>query len=353
MTLPFLHSKMRDMKTKIIPIMVMLILAGGLFWVLNPAKGRDVAVVKPVRQAAVQAVYATGTVEASLMIPIAPKVAARLMRLDVDEGSRVMAGQTLAQLEDTDLLQAAADAKAKMDLAQKDLSRAEKLLKTGAVSKSAFDEAQTNFQSTVAAFERAKAEMDYLKLLAPDDGTIIRRDGEIGELITVGTPVFWMNGGDKIRIETEVDEEDIGLVQPGQKVAISADAFPGQIFNGKVLSITPKGDPVARSYRVRVGLDETAPLMIGMTAETNIITQEKQDAMMVPLGAVSNGQVLKIVDGKAKNIAVKTGIKTTDKIEITEGLTETDIIAMKYDATLLEGGVLHIKQTEWPKAEQK
>ncbi len=341
------------MKSKLIPLLIILVIAAALFWVFNPAKGHDVVVIKPGRQSAVQAVYATGTVEASLMIPISPKIAARLMRLDVDEGSRVKAGDVLAQLEDTDLLQAAADAKAKMDLAQKDLSRAEKLLKTGAVSKSAFDEAQTNFQSTVAAFERAKAEMGYLKLLAPEDGTIIRRDGEIGELITVGTPVFWMNGGDKIRIETEVDEEDIGLVQPGQKVAISADAFPGQIFNGKVLSITPKGDPVARSYRVRVGFDEQTPLMIGMTAETNIITKEKQDAMMVPLAAVSNGHVIKIMSGKAENIAVKTDIKTPDKIEITEGLSEGDVIAAKYDATLLDAGNLKAKQTEWVKTGQK
>lgn len=338
---------MPSMKAKLIPLLIILALTAALFWVFNPAKGRDVAVIKPVRQAAVQAVYATGTVEASLMIPIAPKIAARLMRLDVDEGSRVTAGQTLAQLEDTDLLQAAADAKAKMDLAQKDLTRAEKLSKSGAVSKGAFDEAQTNFQSSVASFERAKAEMDYLKLLAPEAGTIIRRDGEIGELITVGTAVFWMNGGDKIRIETEVDEEDIGLVQPGQNVAISADAFPGQIFNGKVLSITPKGDPVARSYRVRVGLDAETPLMIGMTAETNIITKEKQDAMMVPLASVNNGHVIKITNGKAENIAVKTDIKTPDKIEIVEGISEEEIVAAKYDATLLHAGKIKAKEIKW------
>ncbi|MCD8542373.1 MAG: efflux RND transporter periplasmic adaptor subunit, partial [Gammaproteobacteria bacterium] len=238
-------------------------------------------------------------------------------------------------------------------LAQKDLSRAEKLSKSGAVSKEGFDSAQAAFKSAMAAFERAKAEMDYLKLVAPEEGTIIRRDGEIGELITVGTPVFWINGGDNIRVETEVDEEDIGLVQPGQKVAISADAFPGQIFDGTVLSITPKGDPVARSYRVRVGFDGPSPLMIGMTAETNIITKEKDAALMVPFSAVSNGNIIKITNGKAENVAVKTDIKTQQAIEIVEGIAEGDTVAMKYDATLLDKGRLHGKVTDWKITEQK
>lgn len=335
------------MKTKAIFFLIILAVAAGAFWAFNPNRSTDVKVVKPIHAPAVQAVYATGTVEASLMIPISPKVTARLMTLDVDEGSKVVAGQTLAQLEDADLQQNVADLQAKLDLAQKDLSRAQKLAKTGAIAKESLDQAQATYKSANASVQRAKAEMDYLKLVAPEDGTIIRRDGEIGEMISVGTPVFWINGGDATRIETEVDEEDIGMVQSGQKVVISADAYPGQIFNGTVQSITPKGDPVARSYRVRVTFDEATPLMIGMTSETNIITEEKDDARMVPATAVKDGYVLKIAGGKAENVEVKTGIKTPNAIEIIEGIEDGDAIAETYDATLLEKGNLHGKPSEW------
>jgi len=335
------------MKTKAIFFLIILAVAGVAFWAFNPNKTVDVKIVKPVHAPAVQAVYATGTVEASLMIPISPKVAARLMTLDVDEGSKVVAGQTLAQLEDADLQQNVADLQAKLDLAQKDLNRAQKLAKTGAIAKESLDQSQATYKSAAASVQRAKAEMDYLKLLAPEDGTIIRRDGEIGEMISVGTPVFWINGGDATRIETEVDEEDIGMVQPGQKVVISADAYPGKIFNGKVQSITPKGDPVARSYRVRVTFDEATPLMIGMTSETNIITQEKDDARMIPATAVKDGHVLKIAAGKAENVAVMTGIKTQYAVEILDGIEDGDGIAEVYDSTLLEHGNLHGKPSAW------
>lgn len=335
------------MKTKAIFAIILIVAALAAFWIFNPAKAHTVKTVKPVTTEAVQAVYATGTVEAQLMIPISPKTPARLMALHVDEGARVAEGDVLAQLEDTDLQQAVADLEAKLDLAGKDLARAQKLGRTGAISKEALDAADANNKSAAATLERAKAELGYLQLIAPQGGTIIRRDGEIGELINIGTPVFWLNGGDKIRIETEVDEEDIGLVQTGQNVLISADAFPSQIFNGSVQSITPKGDPVARSYRVRVILEDDAPLMIGMTAETNIITKEKSAALMVPLTAVKNGKLLKISNGRAEEVSVTTDIKTPQSIEITGGIEPDDVIVQVYDSTLLARGKIGSDTVSW------
>jgi len=353
MTLPFLHRKMARMKTKIILFLLALAAAFALFWIFNPAKGTDVETAAPVTAAAVQAVYATGTVQPTLMIPISPKIGARLMTLEVDEGARVEQNQTLAQLEDADIQQSLSELQARYDLAQKDLTRAQKLAKTGALSKESLDTAQANFAAAEAGVERTKAELGYLKLFAPEAGTIIRRDGEIGELITAGTPVFWMTGGTAMRIETEVDEEDIGLVQPQQKVVIQADAFPNQTFEGEVQSITPKGDPVARSYRVRVSLGEDSPLMIGMTAETNIITQVKDAALMIPVGAVKEGEVLKLQDGKAVRQKVTTGIKTPDAIEILDGVAEGEDIVAKYDSTLLEKDHLRPKPKTWEPAKTK
>lgn len=334
-------------------VLLILIVAGGLFWFFNPADGKHVTVVKPKTMPAVQAVYATGTVEAVRMVSISPKVTARLLSLETDEGAQVGQGQLLAQMEDSDVQESVRDLQAKADLAQKDLSRAQKLAKTGALSKEALDQARAAYKSATASLERAKAELGYLQLVAPESGTIIRRDGEIGEMITVGTPVFWMNGGNEIRIETEVDEEDIGLVEIGQRVVISADAFPGRTFEGAVSAITPKGDPVARSYRVRVSLKNDTPLMIGMTAETNIITQTKESALMAPVSAISNGHILKISHGKAENTAVETGIKTPDAVEILEGLGEGDTIAQIYDATLLDAKTVKAKSTEWKTIERK
>ncbi len=332
-----------------IPLAVLVALAG--VWFFSAGQSIEVETVTPVRTKAVQAVYATGTVEAAKMIPIAPKVGARLLSLAADEGAKVEQGEILAQLEATDLEGTLKSQEAQQELAQKEFARAEKLWKTKAISRTAYDQAQTELAAAQAAVERAKAELSYLQLTAPEAGTVIRRDGEIGEFIAAGTNVFWMSGGNAMRIETEVDEEDIGLVEIGQRVIIRADAFPQSIFEGQVQTITPKGDPVARSYRVRVSLPENTPLLIGMTAETNIITQTKDDAMMVPAAAVSEGRIIKIQDGKAMIADVTTGIKTPQAVEILGGLAEQEIIAEKFNSMLVEQHIKSKDKKEWLQTE--
>lgn len=315
-------------KFAVIAALALVLIAG---FTLSRQQGGNIETATPIYKAAVQAVYATGTVEPVQMIPIAPKISARLVTLEVDEGHVVTKGQALAQLEDEDIRQSLAEVEARLTLAQKDLARSQKLSKTGAISKEGLENAQAEFASAKAAVERTRAELAYVQLLAPEDGVIIRRDGEVGELATPATPVFWMTGGNAMRIESEVDEEDISLVKPGQDVAISADAYPGQIFSGEVIGITPKGDPVARSYRVRVSLEENSPLMIGMTAETNIITQRKDKALMIPVSAVKENEAWVKRGGQFEKVAVTTGIKTENDIEILNGITEQDSVAAHYN----------------------
>ena len=74
----------------------------------------------------------------------------------------------------------------------------------------------------------------------------------------------------------EIDEEDIPLVSPGQQVLIGADAFPDRVFEGRVQEITPKGDPIARSFRVRIALSGDTPLRTGMTADCNILIDRRE-----------------------------------------------------------------------------
>ena len=88
-----------------------------------------------------------------------------------------------------------------------------------------------------------------------------------------------------------MDEEDIPLVTVGQPVLIKADAFPGRILDGTVAEITPKGDPVNKSYRVRIGLPPDTPLMIGMTVESNIVVRREDAALLVPQAASRDGRL--------------------------------------------------------------
>jgi len=151
-------------------------------------------------------------------------------------------------------------------------------------------------------------------------------NGEIGQIIAADKPLLWMLCCAPLRVSAEVDEEDIAQVRPGQEVLIRADAFPGKIFRGTVQSITPKGDPVARTYRVRIALPEDTPLMIGMTAETNIVLRNADNALLVPAGAVQQDVVWRVTDGKLEKQKVIVGAKDAREVEILSGLRDGDRI---------------------------
>ncbi len=309
-------------------------------------QGEPVVVVHPVRGDAVQAVYATGTVEPTVMVPIAPRSSARLLELKVDEGSVVTKDQLLAQLEDDDLQHSIKQFESREEFAKKEFERNSVLVKSNSVPKKNYDQSKSDLEAAVQATQAAKAQADYLKLVAPADGLIIKRDGEIGQMIASNTPVFWLSCCAPLRISTEVDEEDISQVKTGQKVLIRADAFTGQIFYGKVQAITPKGDPIARSYRVRVEFTEDTPLQIGMTAETNIIINEKTDALLLPSSAVSQGMVWLVRDGKLVQQKVSIGAKGVDQAEIISGVGIDDFVVLKPDANMKNGNKASTVLTE-------
>ncbi len=340
------------MRTKIIivPLAVLLTAVFGAYFYVQYATEK-IRLVRPVVAPAVQAVYATGTVEPSVLIPIAPRSTGVLTQLLVDEGDTVAKGQVLARLDDSDLAKNIEELKAKEVLAKKEYERKSALISKGAVSQSMVDQADAEWQATHAALDRATVQMDFLKLLAPEEGLIIRRDGEMGAVITVNQPVFWMACCAPLRVTAEVDEEDIPLVKTGQHVLLHADAFPDQIFNGVVQSITPKGDPVARSYRVRVGLTGDTPLMTGMTSEANIITLKKDKALLIPRAAYDKGYVLVVEDGVIKRAAVKTGISGRDSIEILEGITAESLLVAVYDPALLSTRRFKSEVSSWSPAE--
>jgi RND family efflux transporter MFP subunit len=243
----------------------------------------------------------------------------------------------LARLENEDLRRSIDEAAAEERYAKAELDRTTTLLARSVISRTAYDRAKADWEKAKAAADRAVVQADYLTLVAPADGRIVRRDGEIGQLIAANQAVFWMSCCAPLRITAEVDEENIAQVSPGQAVLIRADAFPGQIFRGAVASVTPKGDPVARSYRVRVALPEDTPLMIGMTAETNIVLRSDENALLLPATALDQDKVWVVEDGRLVARTVTVGAKSARQVEIRTGVTDGDWVVASADARLETG----------------
>jgi RND family efflux transporter MFP subunit len=181
-----------------------------------------------------------------------------------------------------------------------------------------------------------------MTLVSPDNCIVIQRDGELGQFIAANTPVFWLSCRSALRISALVDEEDIPLVAVGQKVFIRADAFPGRIFEARVTEVTPKGDPIGRSYRVRIALPPGCPLQIGMTTESNILIHTQQNALLLPAGAVIDGKVWKIVAGRAIRTAVRLGAANGQQVQIVQGLAQDDAVLRDGNAAVPAGRPLRL-----------
>ena len=323
--------------------MVIAACVGAGYWLLSP---QTVFVTSPRLGPAVQAVYATGTVEPVVMLPVAPRIGARIVQLVVDEGAVVKAGQVLARLESEDIRNNVAQLVAQEDFAHRDFLRDAALVKGGIIARQTYDKAKSAWDAARAAVAAARAQIDYMTLTAPTAGRIIRRDGEVGQFLPINQPLFWLSCLSPLRISADVDEEDIALVKPGQKVLIRADAFAGRIFTGHVQQITPKGDPIARSYRVRITMDANTPLQIGMTTETNIVTYEKAQALLVPASAITGGAVWVVRDGRLRRQPVVKGIIGKTDVEVTSGLSRADLVVVKPDATLADGESVNVARAD-------
>jgi RND family efflux transporter MFP subunit len=329
-------------RTRVLLVVLVLVSVAAIAawrWLAPP----EVELVRPGRGPAVEAVHATGLVEPSLEIRIAPRAAGRLVELEADEGDTVRKGDLLARLEDADLQASVAELEARVGYAQAQYERNLKLQSANLVSQEAVDRTRAELDATRATLRRARDQLSFMRLTAPSDGRIIRRDGEIGEFIPVNQTVFYMAGPAPLRVTAEIDEEDVPRVRPGQPVLIRSDAFPGRIFDGTVDQVTPRGDPVARSYRVRIALPQDQGLRIGMTAETNIIVERRDDALLVPTGAVRDGQVWVVAGDRVERRAVTTGVTGEERTEIREGLSGGEWIVARPTGRLSPGGRVRVR----------
>lgn len=327
---------MRRSLRRLLTVAVLVVVAGAAAWWFL-GRPLPVGVVTPVRGDAVEAVYATGAVEPVFWAKVSSTGVGRIVDIRVKEGDAVKAGDILVQLDDREAKARLAETHAALKFLQEELARYAKLAESNIASRQAYQRIVSQHAAAVAAEAAARQRLTDLTLRAPLDGDVLRLDGNVGEVVKAGDVLAWVGKCCPMRIEAEVDEEDIPSVKRGQAVLVRADAFPGKSFTATVGSITPKGDPVSKNYRVRITLPGDTPLRIGMTTEVNIIVRQAENALLVPFSAVRAGHVWTVVDGRARRIPVQSGIVGDRRIQITGGLKGDETIIADPPADIADG----------------
>lgn len=338
-------------RSKAVWALVLLAVVGGLGYGANMLRrGPEVRVVTVERGPAIEAVYATGQVEPTVLVPIAPRSGGRLIALEADEGQFVKRGQVLARIESVELQRSVEEARARERQAQTLVDRTRTLVAQQFVSAAELDRVRNDLDAARAALARAQAMLDYNLLTAPADGMVLRRDGERGQFIAPGQTVMSLSCCAPLRVSAEVDEEDIARVQVGQAVNLRSEALPQRLFEGEVASITPKGDPVARSYRVRIRFrgDEATLLGLrpGMTMDANILIGRREQALLIPTRALvqPGPAVWRVEDGYLKRQPVRIGVRSPERVEILDGLQAGQPLVAEPTEALQDGHAVRVAE---------
>lgn len=174
---------------------------------------------------------------------------------------------------------------------------------------------------------------------APMDGVVLRKDGEVGEVVatTGDETLFWIGEPRPLRIVADVNEDDIPRVTTGQKALLRSDGYKDQILQATVAEITPKGDPVNKTFRVYLSLPDDTPLAIGMSVEANIVVAERKDVLLVPGEALVDGAAFRLDGRRLRRTQLELGLRGTRMVEVLAGLKDGDLVASPASTALRDG----------------
>ena len=373
-------------KKKIISLAVgVIIVAGIAIWAFGgQAKKRKVVYeTATVDRANISnSVTATGTIEPVTEVEVGTQVSGIIDRLYADYNSVVTKGQLIAEMDKVTLQSELASqkatydgAKAEYEYQQKNYERNKGLHEKQLISDTDYEQSLYNYQKAKSAFDSSKASLakaernlSYATITSPIDGVVISRDVEEGQTVASGfeTPTLFTIAADltQMQVVADVDEADIGDVEEGQRVSFTVDAYPNDVFEGKVTQIRLGATSSSSSttttttvvtYEVVISAhNPELKLKPRLTANITIYTLDKQGVLSVPAKAlrftpavplVGSNAVVKDCEGEHKvwtregdtftahpvSIGISNGIVT----EITGGINEgTQIVS---DAVISTG----------------
>lgn len=349
----------------------------------------------------VRSVVATGKIEPTTKVEIKSKASGIILRLPVNVGDVVRQGQVICELDQKDLLPRVRQARAALGMAEatlksahaeherykveaagtdvpflkRDMERARRIFSEGVIAQNVRDDAEKNYELAInrqqqaivnlgvakAAIARAEAQVEQAQaalaeaeeelrnatIVSPIDGLVLSRDREVGDavssILTMGSgATLVMTLGDlrEVYVKGKVDESDIGKVYLGQATRIKVESYKDQTFDGKVTKMSPMGVTLdnVTTFEVRVSIsNESRKLLATMTANAEIMLEERKGVLAVPEGAIiyrkDRSTEVEVPDAAtesgARRVPVTTGISNGSRMQIVKGLSEGQQVVLQ------------------------
>lgn len=293
-------------------------------------------------QSVVDAVRATGRIEALQAVELRPDEQGRVTALHFFEGQSVGKGAALLTIDDAMLRAQAERAAAERDLARQQLERVRLLRQQNASSAADLERAEAAARSATAALAVLQLQIARSTVRAPFAGVVGQRFVSVGDYVTTGTRLLTLQTVDPQRAVIEVPERHAVRLRPGQTVAFTVAAEPGRIFNAHVDFI----DPVVQTANRTIMVKGRAPnpnrvLRPGMFIEARLATATRMNAIVVPEDAVQplrTANVIWAVDsGRASRRVVQLGARSQGVVEVLSGIKAGELVVVGGLERMAEG----------------
>ncbi len=304
--------------------------------------------VQPLKRAPMLAVYSgTAPIEAHDEAEVVAKVGGEVREIYVEEGDTVSTGQVLARLDGDRLRLELAQIDANLRKLDRDYNRQLELSQKGLVAKGTAENAKFDLDALRASYDSARLELSYTQIRAPIAGVVSVRHIKVGNTIKPNDPTFRVTNLDPLIAYVHVPEKEFRKIAAKQPAEVVVDALGGERFAGVIARISPTVDPQTGTFRAEVEVpDSTRHLKPGMFARVNIVYERRENALQLPRNAIldADGEqsVFVIVNDKAEQRRIKTGLANGGWVEVTEGLKGDERVVVVGQAGLKTGTVVKV-----------
>jgi len=364
---------MRRTKIAAAVVLVLLVVGGGRTVISRIASAKTleagtaeravnyVRTALPTESQGGQSVLLPGTLLGAVQAPIAARASGYLKRWTHDIGSRVQAGELLAEIDTPEIdqqlqqAQAARDqAAASLDLAHSTVERWEALRRKDVVSQQELDErrsaevqARANLAAADANVQRLRQLEGFKRITAPFSGVLTRRNVDVGDLIDsgAGRPLFLMAQTDPLRVYVNVPQSSAQLVKPGQEVVVTQAELRARRFPGKVAHIAGAIDPATRTMQAEITLPNPEGVLLPGAYVQVALPLTASASLSIPSNTLlfrGEGTRVAVIDGQGKVTlhAVTLGRNNGTSVEVTSGLQANDRLVLNPPDSLVDGDVV-------------
>jgi len=282
----------------------------------------------------VDAISATGQIEAVQSIMLRPEVDGRIRDILFREGSVVQEGEPLFKVDDAELVAQVARAEAERDLARQTLERTRRLVQDNASSAADLEQAEASYRASEAQFQLLSVRLERTVVRAPFRGTVGARQVSLGDYVTTSTQLVSLQTYNPQRAAFKVPERFAEQLNAGQEVLFRVASLPGREFRGVVEFIDPVVELPARVFNVKARVDNRDRVLFpGMFIEVRLATDVRPNAVIVPEEGIVPLQGLTVVwvvnpEGTVERREVQLGVRTPGFVEVRTGVSANEQVVV-------------------------